>query len=458
MEPTNNLFPDKELTSYKINRLIKRDGRLVAFNKDKITDAIFRAAVEVGGSDRSEAEKLAGDVVAHINEKYPLGAIPSVEEIQDMVEKILAENGHFNTAKAYILYREKHKDIRDKKSSEQSVQDNIPYKLIFNFLIWNVDHNCDTIEKINKQIRDGSITKLIEDAEARYQEEINKAAAKIVERLGKIKMLIVAGPSSSGKTTTTTKIGEVLKQHNVNFVLLNLDNYFKNIEEHPKDEYGDYDFETPQALDLPLINRHLFDLLHGKTIKMPYYDFKIGKRYLDRTEFKLQPNQILLIDSLHGLYNEMTKSIPHDFKFKFYIEAICVLRDKMGEFVEWTDLRMLRRMVRDSWHRAYDPTMTVGHWHYVRKSEKRHIVPFIDKVDYVFNGALPYELPIHKKFMFKEFPKIIQAYENDPKKIDAYIRAKRVYQVLSEFEELDDALVPKNSLLREFIGGSSYKY
>jgi len=458
MEPLKNLFSEQEITSYKINRIIKRDGRLVAFNKDKITDAIFRAAVEVGGTDRSVAEKIAGDVVSHINEKYPLGAIPSVEEVQDMVEKVLAENGHFNTAKAYILYRGKHEEIRDKKSSELSVQDNIPYKLILNFFIWNVDHNCDTIEKINKQIRDGSIKKLIDDAEARYHEEISRAAAKIVERLGKIKMLIVAGPSSSGKTTTTTKIGEVLKQHNVNFVLLNLDNYFKNIEEHPKDEYGDYDFETPQALDLPLINRHLFDLLHGKTVKMPYYDFKIGKRYLDRTEFKLQPNQILLIDSLHGLYDEMTKSIPHDFKFKFYIEAICVLRDKMGEFVEWTDLRMLRRMVRDSWHRAYDPTMTVGHWHYVRKSEKRHIVPFISKVDYVFNGALPYELPIHKKFMFKEFPKIIQAYENDPKKIDAYIRAKRVHQVLSEFEELDDALVPKNSLLREFIGGSSYKY
>jgi len=458
MEPIKNLFSEQEITSYKISKIIKRDGRVVAFNKDKLTDAIFRAAVEVGGADRQIAETLSGYVVAHMNEKYPQGAIPSVEEVQDMVEKVLAENGHFTTAKAYILYREKHKQIRDEKSSQQAVQDNIPYKLIFNFFTWNVDHNCDTIEKINRQIRDGSIKQLIDNAEALYQNEINKVAAKIVERIGKIKMLIVAGPSSSGKTTTTTKIGEVLKKHDVNFVLLNLDNYFKNIEEHPKDEYGDYDFETPQALDLPLINKHLFDLLAGKTIRMPYYDFKIGKRYLDRTEFKLERNQILLIDSLHGLYDEMTKSIPHDFKFKFYIEAICLLRDKAGEFVEWTDLRMLRRMVRDSWHRAYDPMRTVGHWHYVRRSEKKHIVPLINKVEYVFNGALPYELPIHKKFMFKEFPKIIKAYEDDPKKFDAYIRAKRVYQLLGEFEELDDSLVPQNSLLREFIGGSSYKY
>jgi len=154
----------------------------------------------------------------------------------------------------------------------------------------------------------------------------------------------------------------------------------------------------------------------------------------------------------------MTKSIPHDYKFKFYIEAISLIRDNDGTFVEWTDLRMLRRMIRDSWHRAYNPMRTVGHWHYVRRSEKQHIVPFINKVDYVFNGALPYEFPIHKKYLFKEFPEIIKTYENDPKKIDAYMRAKRVYNFLNQIDELDDSLVPKNSLLREFIGGSDYKY
>jgi uridine kinase len=458
MNQADNLFSDKEISSYKITKIVKRDGRIVAFRKDKISEAIFRAAVEVGGSDRDIAEQLANKVVMLMNERYPQGAIPSVEELQDIVEQMLAETGHFRTAKAYILYREKHKQIRDQKSKDIIVQDNIPYKLLWNFFIWNVDHNCDTVEKLNKQIKDGTIKNLIADAEAMYHNEVRKVANIILERIGQIKMLIVAGPSSSGKTTTTTKIGEVLKGRGIDFVLLNLDNYFKNLEDHPKDEYGDYDFETPQALDLPLINEHLFDLLHGKTIKMPFYDFKQGRRYLDRTEFRLKPNQILLIDSLHGLYDEMTKSIPHDYKFKFYIEAIALLRDNEGEFVEWTDLRMLRRMIRDSWHRAYDPLRTVGHWHYVRRSEKQHIVPFINKVDYVFNGALPYEFPIHKKFMFKEFPGIIKAYENDPKKIDAYTRAKRVYKFLEEIEELDGSLVPENSLLREFIGGSSYKY
>ena len=272
-------------------------------------------------------------------------------------------------------------------------------------------------------------------------------------------MVIVAGPSSSGKTTTTLKIGEKLKGHNLSFVSLAIDNYFKNLEEHPKDEYGDYDFETPEALDLNLINEHLYDLLQGKTIMMPVYDFKTGKRKLDSKEFKLEKNQILLIDSLHGLYPQMTSSIPHDMKFKFYIEALCQIKDSKGEFMRWCDLRMLRRMIRDSWHRSYDPERTVGHWHYVRRSEKRHIVPFINKSDYIFNGALPYELPYHKKYLFKFFDATIKKYENDPQKLDAFMRARRVFEILNETSDaVEDTWVPKNSLMREFIGGSIYHY
>ncbi|MBN1384395.1 MAG: response regulator SirA [Elusimicrobia bacterium] len=458
MFENGELFPEKDVVSFRINKVVKRNGRIVAFDKDKITDAIFRAAAEVGGTDKELSDSLAKKVVVMINENYPPDSTPLVEEIQDLTEKVLVENGHFVTAKAYILYRAEHKRIRDGKEAKIIVRDNIPYKILWEYLAWNVDHKCDTIEKLNEQIKSGSIKKLIAEAEDVYHEEINKVAKKIIENKDAIRLIIVAGPSSSGKTTTTTKISEVLKKKNISFVLLNLDNYFKDLNEHPKDEYGDYDFEAPQALDLPLINEHLFNLMKGRTIKMPCYDFKTGRRTLDKTEFKLESNQILLIDSLHGLYNEMTKSIPHKMKFKFYIEAICQIRDNSGEFVRWSDLRMLRRMVRDSWHRAYDPMRTVGHWHYVRRSEMKYIVPFIGKVDHVFNGALPYELPIHKKFMFKQFPKIIKEYGNDAKKTDADIRARRVYKLLSEFEELDDPLVPKNSLLREFIGGSSYTY
>ncbi|MFN3966156.1 MAG: ATP cone domain-containing protein [Endomicrobiia bacterium] len=453
------LFSEKEIESYKITHVIKRDGRIVAFNKDKITDSIFRAAVEVGGENRELAESLANKVVKMISETYPAGSTPTVEEIQDLTEKVLVENGHFKTAKAYILYRQEHKRLREGKESRIIVEDNIPYKVLWRLFTWNVDHECDTIEKLNNQIKSGKIKNLIEETEKFYHNEINKVVEEIKKRKDKIRIVIVAGPSSSGKTTTTIKIGEALKKEGLSFVSLNVDNYFKNLELHPKDEYGDYDFETPFALDLALINEHLYKLVRGEKIKTPEYNFKTGKRTDNVHEFSLRDDQILLIDSLHGLYNEMSSSVSHELKFKLYIEAMCQLRDKNGEFVRWADLRMLRRMVRDSWHRSYDPLMTVGHWHYVRRSEMKYIVPFINKVDYIFNSALSYELPVHKKYLFKYFPEIIKKYENDPKKVDAYIRAKRVYNLLSQIEELtDDSTVPKDSLLREFIGGSIYEY
>jgi len=458
MNEKNELFPEKEVISFKLKSIIKRDGRIVPFNKDKITDAIFRAALDIGGSQRELANSLADKVVATINRVYSPDTIPSVEEVQDLVEKVLLENKHFATAKAYILYRAEHQRIREGKDKQIVVKDNIPYKTLWKYFTWNVDHSCDTIEKLNKRIKSGTVAKLIEDAEALYDNEISKVAKHIAENMDNTRLVIVAGPSSSGKTTTTTKISEKLKKKNTSFLLLNLDNYFKNLDRHPRDEYGDYDFETPEALDLELINQHLLDLLEGRTIKMPVYNFKSGKRAPERTELKLEKNQILLIDSLHGLYDEMTKSVPHNMKFKFYIEALCQIKDNEGEFVRWSDFRMLRRMVRDSWHRGYDPVRTVGHWHYVRRAEMKYIVPFINKVDYIFNGAMPYELPLYKKHLMKQFSEIIKAYENDPSKTDAYIRAKRVQKILEELEEFDEALVPKNSVVREFIGGSSYKY
>src|SRR5262249_33666129 len=154
-------------------------------------------------------------------------------------------------------------------------------------------------------------------------------------------------------------------------------------------------------------------------------DFKTGKRRDRAVEFQLSPGQILLIDSLHGLYNDLSKSVPQEQKFKFYIEALCQIKDEDGNFVRWTDLRLLRRMVRDSWQRNYDPLATVGHWNYVRKSEKTFIVPFVHSADLVFNGSLPYELAAHKHFLEEKFPAILKKYQGDPKKSDAALRARR---------------------------------
>jgi uridine kinase len=445
--------------THKIAQVIKRDGRVVAFNRQKISDAVFRAAQAVGGSDRDRAESLAGQAVKILSERYPAGHPPSVEEVQDSVEKILIENGHAKTAKAFILYRAERKRRREKRDTEAAVEDNIPYKVLYRKLAWNVDHDCHTVQGLNRHWEKGTWGELVREAERAYHDEVGRVADILLRRLPEVRLVIVAGPSSSGKTTTTTKISERLAEKGLRFVLLNLDNYFRNLDEQIKDEHGDYDFEMPQALDLGLINEHLGELMDGKEVRPPFYNFKTGKREEGRESVRLGAQDILLIDSLHGLTEAMTESVAPETKFKFYIEALCQIKDADGEMVKFSDWRMIRRMVRDSWHRSYDPIQTVGHWHYVRKSEKRYIVPFIKNADYIFNGALPYELPYHKLKLAGYLDRLPEAFKGDPKRSDADIRARRVHRLLSSVTVApDDGPVPADSLLREFIGGSRYKY
>ncbi|HMP89437.1 MAG TPA: ATP cone domain-containing protein [Kiritimatiellia bacterium] len=439
--------------------VIKRDGHVVPFDRERIATAIFKAAATVGGTDRSIAEQLAEEVERRCEATYSKGAIPSVEDVQDMVEATLIENGHVRTSRAYIIYRHQRAQSRAARIDRFEATDNIPYKKIYEVLRWNMAHDCETVEGLNKIIADGKFAALVHASNERYHNEVVRGAEKIIERLPDIRIAIIAGPSSSGKTTTTIKVGEALKKAGRELVAINIDHYFFDLEMHPKDEFGDYDYETPQALDLDLINKHLVQLLNGETIKTPHYDFKTGTRKLDVHELSLAPHQILLIDSLHGLYGDMTRDVPARQKFRLYIETLGQLRDENDNFMRWADNRLLRRMIRDSWHRNLQPLQTLTHWHYVRRSELKNIIPFIGTADYLVNSALPYEIPIHKHKLFHYFPQAMEQFRDEPKRQDAYIRAKRVYELLNQVTAFeDDNVVPKDALLREFIGGSVYKY
>jgi uridine kinase len=444
---------------HKVAHIIKRDGRWVAFNRLKIVNAIYRAALAVGGDDRRRAESLADEVVRRVGAEWPAGATPSVEDVQDAVEKTLMARGHARTAKAFILYRAERARVRAAKPPVGPVDDNIPYKVLWRVFNWNVDHACHTLAALNERQGSPDWPRLIADAEAAYHQEVDHVVDLIRRRCPEIRLVIVAGPSSSGKTTTTMKIGERLAARGHPFVTWNLDDYFKPLALQPRDEYGDYDFEMPDALDLPLINDHLGALLDGREVRTPIYNFKTGRREEATRAFRLRDGELLLVDSLHGLFSGLTRGVPPESMFKFYIEALCQVKDADGEFVRWTDLRLLRRMVRDSWHRSYDPAMTVGHWHYVRKSEKRYIVPFLTRADYIFNGALPYELPYHAARLTSLLPGIQARFRDDPKKDDAYRRAQRLARLLASVRPAaSEADVPADSLLREFIGGSRYAY
>lgn len=437
-----------------IKQVTKRDGQVVTFTRDRITNAIYRAAVSVGGRDKTTAQGLSDQVVTIVNKTFSPDDAPSVEEIQDIVEKVLIENGHARVAKAYILYRDERnrRRLQGRSTSEQQ-SDNIPWAKIWSVLNWAVDHDLNTVEGLNKRISDGEMPDIVMESETAYLQDINVVEKSILEKREEIKLVIFAGPSSSGKTTTTRKVALRLAEKGITFVELNLDNYYFDLELHPRDEFGDYDFETPQALDIELINQHIKDLLDGKEIQMPFYDFKTGKRSQKKIPTRISKNDVILIDSLYGLHPALTEGVK-SASFKVYIEPLLQMKCNDGEYIRWTDVRLLRRMLRDAAHRAADYGQTLTHWHYVRSGELRNIMPYISMADYIVNSGMPYELSIYRPKLIEYFKKWTQEYMDDPLRQDASNRASRVHALLDSILPItDEAIVPLDSVLREFIGG-----
>lgn len=444
----------------KFKSVKKRSGAIVPFNPDRISNVIYRAAVSVGGRDKEKANELGQKVVEYLENNYPDDYILHIEEIQDAVEKILIENGHAKVAKEFILYRDEANKRRQNDFRHFSKPlENIPWAKVWRSLDWATSHNLHTTHLYNKRVLNGEFPQIVHESEKNYESQLDMAAELIKERSDKLKMVMVSGPSSSGKTTTTLKLEKRLNKMGLKFVPLIVDNYFFDLELHPVDEFGDYDFETPQALDLDLINEHLVKLSKGEEVKIPYYDFKLGKRYLDRTPIQLKENEILLIDSLHGLYPAFSKEIPAEQKFKLYLEPLLQMKTGSGQYIRWTDIRLMRRMLRDSVHRAYNPEQTLLHWHYVRSSEKRHILPYANSADYIINTSMSYELSLYKHLLFEHFKEWELKYANDPLRVDAFERAARVKNMLAEIQAIpDNSPVPGDSVIREFIGGSTLKY
>ncbi|NLT74090.1 MAG: response regulator SirA [Chloroflexi bacterium] len=443
-----------------IQSVIKRSGAIVPFNKERITNAIYRAAVSVGGRDRAVAEALADQVVAQLEAQLLPGVHPQVEQIQDIVETVLIKNGHARTAKAYILYRDERSRRRQQRERHEALaRQNIPWRKIYEVLNWSIDHGVHTISALNERIERGQFADIVAESDLAYQQQIDLAADMIRERRDEIRVAVVAGPSSSGKTTTTIKLSRQLQEMGLHLVPLTVDHYFYNLEDHPKDEFGDYDYETPQALDLELINQHLKALIAGERVLIPYYDFRSGLRQLDHTPMQIGADDIILIDSLHGLYGPMMEGIDAEHRFTLYIEPLLQMRGPDGRYVRWTDLRLMRRMQRDASHRAYDPQRTLEHWHYVRASEMRHIIPYVNTTDCIVNSGLPYELPVMRARLHAAFAAWAERYRDDPLRVDAYERSARIRDLLSAVHSVEDeSPIPGDSLLREFIGGSVYTY
>ncbi len=441
-----------------IQTIVKRSGEVVPFDREKVTVAIYKAAAAIGGHDRELSERLSGEVVVALEATYSEESSPTVEEIQDVVERVLIKNGHARTAKSYILYRSNRARMRSLRQSDKL--EYLPYKQMWQALDWAAEHGCNTVEGLNEIIRAGGLGELIEASDSRYESILDGAAAAILERREALRFIIVAGPSSSGKTTTMHKIASRLEAAGVHVIPMALDNYFFDLELHPRDEFGDYDFETPEALDLTLINEHLAELDAGRGIDMPVYDFKTGRRSAETTRFEPGNDTLILLDTLHGLYDGLTASVAAEHKFKIYIETISQLKNTSGRYVRWTDIRLLRRMIRDSKFRAYSPEKTILHWHFVRRSELKHIIPYQSLADYQVNSALAYELPFLERHLGHHLAPFLEKWRDREERLDGYLRARRISDLLDSIADVsagDEERVPATSLLREFIGGGAYE-
>ncbi|MGC9530243.1 MAG: ATP cone domain-containing protein [Candidatus Bipolaricaulaceae bacterium] len=473
----------------RIRKVQKRDRSLVPFDQGRIVRAILRAARSVGGfaldhlhgvndrwfqacgDDEHLAEFVSDIVVATLNRDrrhWIANFPPTIEEIQDTVLHVLRSFGFVTVADAYECWRWGKYWVRTGAlPKERFVGNGYPSPWHEDILAWNREHGCDTVEGLSEIVRSGRLARLVEEATAVYEESLDRAAAKVLERLEQgddLRMIWISGPSSSGKTTTTVKLTRRLKAEGLRFLMVNLDDYFWPVVEHPTDWLNDRNFETPEALDIQTINRHLRALLAGETVEKPIYSFKEGT-HVGTRPVKLGRDQLLLLDCLHGFYPPLTAGIERQRMFRLYIEAANMLLAGDGtseQLTQFTDVRLLRRMLRDARHRNHPPLQTLLHWHYVRAGELFAIIPLLGLADHLVNGGMPFDLPVLKPYFTPDGiwpgPEELVPYASF---LDARIRYHRISELfrnvagLTVWETQDSQLIPGDHLVREFIGGST---
>ena len=313
---------------------------------------------------------------------------------------------------------------------------------------WGEMMGIDTVGDLNNAIRDGQLNDMILVQEALQERRIGEIAREIVDR-GNVKFVLIAGPSSSGKTTFSHRLSIQLRTYGMVPHPIALDDYFVNREDTPRDENGDYNFECLEAIDVNQFNSDMNRLLAGETVELPTFNFKTGKREYRGNFKKLGPEDILVIEGIHGLNPKTTASMPDESKFKIYISALTSLNVDEHNRIPTTDGRLLRRMVRDARTRGASARRTIEMWPSVRRGEETYIFPFQESADEMFNSALIYELAVLKQYA----EPLLFGIEKDAPE---YYEAKRLLKFMEYFLGIDSRNVPDNSICREFIGGSYF--
>jgi uridine kinase len=327
----------------------------------------------------------------------------------------------------------------------------IVFSIFQEYKRWGKVLEVSNAGQLNNLVRRGEIQDFIQVAEALHDRKISEIADGIAARRATVRLVLIAGPSSSGKTTFTKKLSVQLRVLGFNPVAVSVDDYFLSREQTPKDEDGEYDFETIDALDVELLNDHLCSLLGGEEVEIPEFDFKAGKPRSSGRKLRLERRNIVMIEGIHGLNRQLTHRIQPETKFPIYISALTQLNIDDHNRIPTTDVRLLRRMVRDHQFRGYSALDTLSRWPSVRKGELRNIFPHENNAVVAFNSSLDYELSVIKGYA-EPLLRTIKPFH------DMYGEAVRLMRFLSNFVMVTPKHVPSYSILREFIGDSGFEY
>jgi uridine kinase len=320
------------------------------------------------------------------------------------------------------------------------------------YVSWNKLLHISNVGEFNKACKNQKSFEMIKLSEALHEKKVAQIADQIAHREGGIpKIVLISGPSSSGKTTFSKRLTIQLMVNGIRPVVISMDNYFVNREDTPKDENGQWDFEHLHALDLPLFRQQIADLLEEKTIALPFYNFETGMREYRGDKLRLEKDTVVILEGLHALNPELLPNIPREATFKIYVSSLTTVNLDNHNWIPTTDVRLIRRIVRDYRYRGYSARETIARLESVQRGERRWIAPFQEEADVMFNSALLFELAVLKRHAEPILDEV-------PKYCDEYTTAHRLKKYLSYFESIPEREIPPTSFLREFVGGSSFRY
>lgn len=442
---------DEEITIQKISQVADFMKDLVAqdlpfVHHQKETEKVIKLFDEYGFEDKVGLLKSRGqNYSSYYQLNDTIGSfygylVPSTGYL-----KVFDVNKYYNGILLQIPKRFKPENV------EELIIQKKMFEIFQEYSNWNKVLDVTNIHDLNALHANNKAERLIKVSEAFHEKKIGRIADTIAERKNKVRIILISGPSSSGKTTFSKRLAIQLMVAGLKPQTLSLDDYFVDRKATPIDENGEYDFESINALDIYQFNQDLNLLLKGEEVELPKFSFEKGTRYYDGTKTKLEDDHILVIEGIHGLNPILTNSVPDSFKFKIYVSALTSINIDDHNRIPTTDNRLIRRIVRDYRYRNYSAADTISRWQSVRRGEDKHIFPYQEEADVMFNTALLYEFAVLKHYAE---PILLEVENNKPE----YAEANRLLYFFSYFKPIIDKNIPPTSIIREFFGGSSFSY